>query len=539
MRIARRLLAPAALAAFATLSLGAGLSAMPAQAEMVLNRGNQAEPTSLDPQKGTDVQSARIGYDLFEGLITFGRDGKPVPGAAEKWEISADGLTYTFTLRADGKWSDGTAVTADDFVFAWRRLVDPKTASDYAYFLWPVKNGEAISNGKAASDTLGVMAVNPRTLKVTLERPTGYFLGSLLHRMTYPISKANVEKFGADFVKAGNLVSNGAYKLVDYMPQSYVKAVKNPHFREAASVKIDTVVFHHTDSPETELRRFRAGELDIVQMAPVTQVDWLRQNMPETMQFYPVLGTQYIAVNMTKEPLASNPKLRQALSLAVDRQVIVDKITKSGDIPAFTLTAPGVEGYTLPAANMVTATQAERDAASKRLLAEAGYGPGGKPLTVEILHNTNESTRKIAVAVASMWQSKLGAKVSLNNQEWKIVLQNAGEKTYANMVTLGWIADYPDPYTFLKLFLSDVGKMNRAGYANPTYDTKLEEANLATNPAVRMKLLAEAEGMMLADGPMIPLYHQAYRNLVHTNVKGWFESPMGVQPTRYLEVAVK
>lgn len=535
MRIARHI-APAVIAAFATLSLMAG-GAAPAFAEMVLNRGNQAEPTSLDPHKGTDVQSARIGYDLFEGLLTFGPDGKTIPGVAEKWEISSDGLTYTFFLRADAKWSDGTAVTADDFVFSWRRVVDPKTASDYAYFLWPVKNGEAISNGKAALDTLGAVAVNPRTLKVTLERPTGYFLSSLVHRMTYPVSKANVEKFGGDFVKPGNMVSNGAYKLVDYMPQSYVKVVKNPFFREAASVKVDTVVFHHTDSPETELRRFRAGELDIVQMAPVTQIDWLRQNMPETMKFYPVLGTRYLAVNMTKEPLASNPKLRQALSLAVDRQIIVDKITKSGDAPAYTLTAPGVPGYTLPVANMSKATQAERDAMAKKLVAEAGYGPGAKPLTVEILHNTDESTRKLAVAVASMWQAKLGAKVSLNNQEWKVVLQNAGEKSYANTVTLGWIADFPDPYTFLKLFLGDVGKMNRAGYSNPAFDAKLQDANLSTDPAKRMAMIAEGEALMLADAPMIPLYHQAYRNLVHPRVKGWVASAMGVQPTRYLEVA--
>ena len=525
--------------AFVALTLATGFSAGTAFADMVLNRGNQAEPTSMDPQKGTDVQSARIGYDLFEGLLTFAPDGKAIPGAAEKWTVSEDGLTYTFTLRADGKWSDGTPVTAADFVFAWQRLVDPKTASDYAYFLWPVKNGEAISNGKMPPSALGAQAVDARTFKVTLERPTGYFLSSLVHRMTYPVSKANVEKFGNDFVKPGNMVSNGAYKLVDYRPQAYVKVEKNPHFREAASVKVDSVVFHHNDSPETELRRFRAGELDVVQMAPVTQIDWLRQNMPETIQFYPVLSTQYLGINMTKEPLASNPKLRQALSLAVDRQIIVDKITKAGDAPAFTLTAPGIEGYDLPLSALAKGSQAERDAAAKRLLEEAGYGKGGKPLTVEILHNTNESTRKIAVAVASMWQSKLGAKVSLNNQEWKIVLQNAGEKSYPNTVMLGWIADFPDPYTFLKLFLSDVGKMNRAGYDSANYDKLLEQANEQTDPAARMKLLAQAETVLLEDAPIIPIYHQSYRNLVHPRVKGWVANPMGVQLSRYLEVGAK
>ena len=532
MRIARCV----ALAAVAAVVSLFPAMAGPVRAEMVLNRGNQAEPTSLDPLKGTDVQSARICYDLFEGLLAVGPDGNPVAGVAEKWEISADGLTYLFTLRPDAKWSDGTDVTADDFVFSWRRLVNPKTASDYAFFLWPVKNGEAISNGKLAPDTLGVTAVNAHLLKVTLEQPAGYFLSSLLHRVTYPVSKANVERFGPDFVKPGNLVSNGAYKLTEYMPQTFVKVIRNPFFHDAKMVKVDTVIFHHTDSPETELRRFRAGELDTVQMAPITQVDWLRQNLPETMKFYPVLGTRYLAVNMTKEPLASDLRLRRALSLAVDRDILVNKITKSGDIPAYTLTAPGIPGYPVPDVNMASATQAERDATAKKLLAEAGYGPGGKKLSVEILHNTDESLRKVVVAVAAMWQSKLGVNVTLNNQEWKVLLQNAGEKSYPGTVLLGWVADFPDPYTFLKLFLSDIGKMNRAGYDSKIFDTDLREANRITDPGKRLAMMSQAEAVMLADTPVIPLFYTSYRNLVHNNVKGWLGNPIGIQPSRYIEI---
>jgi len=534
-RHVRRLAAPALLTAALAGAAVVGAVA-PAAAEMVLNRGNQAEPSSLDPHKGTDMQSARIGYDLFEGLLTFGPDGALVPGAAESWTISDDGTVYTFKLREDGRWSDGSPVTAEDFAYAWRRLVDPKTASDYAYFLWPVKNAEAISRGQMPVESMGVEAVDDRTLKVTLEEPTGYFLSSLVHRMTYPVSKKNFEALGNEAVTPGKLLSNGAFMLVEHLPQSHVTVVKNPHFRAADTVKLDKVVFHHTDSPDTELRRFRAGELDTLQQAPVTQVDWLRQNMPESVFFYPVFATNYLALNHSREPWASNPKLRQALYLAIDREAIVEKITRSGERPAFGFTAPGAPGYTGPEIPAAKMTQAEREQLAKQLLAEAGYGPGGKQLEIELLHNTNETTRKVMVGVAAMWSKVLGAKVTLNNQEWKVMLQTAGEKAYPGAVILGWIGDFPDPYTFLKLGRSDVGKMNRSGYASEKFDALLTEANLITDPAARAAKLAEAEAVLIQDVGMLPIYHATYRNLVSPRVKGWFANPQGVQPSRYITV---
>lgn len=526
-----------AAALFLALAAGATAAVPPAAANIVLNRGNQAEPNSLDPHLGTDVQSARIGYDLFEGLLTIGPDGGAVPGVAERWDISADGLVYTFHLRADAKWSDGTPVTAEDFVFAWRRLLDPATGSQYAYFMWPVKNGEAISAGRMPPDSLGATAVDARTLRVTLEEPTGYFLASLVHRITYPLSKASFEKLGKEALRPGNLVSNGAYVLAEHLPQTFVGLTKNPHFREAGSVKIDTVLFHHSDSPETEFRRFRAGELDIVQMAPVTQVEWIEQNMPESRFYYPVLSTNYLTINNTKEPWASNPKLRRALNLAIDRQAIVEKITKTGERPTFTFVPAGmIEGYTPPAPPEAAMTQAERDELARKLVAEAGYGPGGKPLEVDVTHSTNESTRRVAVAIASMWQAKLGARVTLNNQEWKVVLQSAAEKTYSGLIPLAWVGDYADPFTFLKILRSDVGRMNRSGYANPEFDRLMDAATAAPDAATRVAKMAEAEALMLADSPIIPLYHGTYRNLVSSRVKGWFANPLGIQPTRYLSV---
>lgn len=539
MLFARRgvlgLMAPALLLACAAM-LPAALAA-PAAAQTTFNRGNGPEPSSLDPHIGTDVQSSRIGYDLFEGLLTFAPDGKAIPGAAESWTISPDGLVYTFTLRADGRWSDGTPVTADDFVFAWRRLVDPATGSQYAYFLWPVKNGEAISAGKAPVDSLGVEAVDARTLRVTLEEPTGYFLSSLIHRITYPVSKASFEKLGKEAIRPGNLVSNGAYVLAEHVPQTSVRLTRNPHFREADSVKIDTVVYWHSDSPETEFRRFRAGELDVLNAAPVTQVEWIEQNMPETRVFHPALGTAYLILNMTKEPWKSNPQLRRALNLAIDRQAIVEKITRSGERPTFTFVPEGmIDGYRPPLPAEAAMTQAERDGLARKLLAEAGYGPGGKPLEIEIMHPTSESTRRIVVGIAAMWQSKLGAKVTLNNQEWKVVLQNAAEKSYTGAVPLIWIGDFPDPYTFLKILRGDVGRMNRSGYASAAFDRLMDEATALTDPEARAAKMAEAEAVMLADSPIIPIYNNTWRNVVSPRVKGWTVHPMGVQLSRYVTV---
>ncbi|MFC7333679.1 peptide ABC transporter substrate-binding protein [Rhodocista pekingensis] len=515
----------------------AGALGQPAAAEVVLNRGNGPEPSSMDPQLGTTVTEGRIMYDLFEGLFTIGINGEPVPAVADSWEISPDGLVYTFRLRRDAKWSDGTPVTAEDFAFSWRRLLDPALASQYAYFLWPVKNAEAINKGEMPGEALGVEAVDPYTFRVTLERPTGYFLASLMHRITHPVQKANVERDGKSFMQPGKLVSNGAYQLVDYKPQSYVKVVKNPHYHDADQVKIDTVYFHHSDSQDTELRRFRAGELDAVMQIPYTQVDWVRQNMPEVETFYPVFSIWYLGFNMTKEPWASNAKLREALYLAIDREALVERITRAGEQASYSFVPAGTSGYRPPLPEAAALTQAQRDERARRLLKEAGYGPGGKPLPeLEILHATSESSRRVMVAVAGMWKQKLNVDTRLNNQEFKVQLQTAADKNYVGLTHLGWIGDYPDAYTFLKLMRSDIGRMNRTGYASADFDRLLDEANLILDPERRAARMAEAEAVLLADLPVIPLFTGSYRTVVSPKVQGWTPNPMGFQLTRYLSI---
>jgi len=502
----------------------------------VLHRGNGAEPETLDPHKSSGVPESWIQYDLFEGLVVPDGKGNFIPGAAESWTVSDDGLTYTFTLREKGKWSDGTPVTAQDFVFSWKRLVDPKTASDYAYFLWPVLNGQDITLGRQPVENLGVKALDERTLQVTLRAPTPYFISMLHHHATYAISKASYDRHGEDFVRAGTYVTNGAYMLQEAVPQSHVKLVKNPHFHDAANVKIDTVMFYPTENLETELRRFRAGELDVTYEIPVSQMDFVQANLADQVRIAPYFGTYFMAPNMTREPWASNRDLRLAVNLAIDRQAIVDKINKRGEIPAFTFVPPGTVNYTLQTPDYAAWTQEQREAKAKELVAAAGYGPGGKPLELEILFNTSENHRKVAIAVASMLQRVLGAKVVLNNQEWKVFLDTRDEKKFKDITRHGWIGDYNDANNFLELFRSDIGKQNPSGFANEKVDALIMEANRTADVEKRRELMQQAERIVLDQVGLFPLFYYTSRHMVSPAVIGWTDNLQDLHPSRFLDV---
>ncbi len=539
----RSLLTGIAATAAGTAALGAGLAPRTVFAAVtagaggkVLHRGNGSEPQTLDPHKSSGVPESWIQFDIFEGLIMpDGANGR-VPGAAERWEANADQSVYTFHLRRNGKWSDGTPVTAHDFVFAWKRICDPKTASNYAFNLWVVKGAQAASLGQAPVDEMGVRAVDDHTFEVTLRGPTPYFTKMVHHHAFYPISKANYDKFGDDFIRAGNLVCNGAYMLSESIPQGHVKVVKNPHFHAADSVKIDTVFFYPTENIETELRRFRSGELHTTYEVPVTQTRWIKENMAEEYREDPYLGIYFYSANMTKEPWKSSKDLRLALNLAIDRQAIVEKITAQGETPSFSFVPTGTENYTPQAPEYATWTQAQRDEKARELVKAAGYGPGGKPLALEILYNTNENHRKIAIAIASMWQQKLGVKVTLNNQEWKVFLSTRDEKSYKDVVRQGWIADYNDAVTFLDLLRSDVVQQNPSGYANPAYDALMDEANKTADAEKRRELLQKAEALALEDVAVFPIYVYANQNMVSKKVTGWNEDILGNHPSRFMDI---
>jgi oligopeptide transport system substrate-binding protein len=508
------------------------VAATAAQAETVFHRGNGAEPETLDPHKSTGIPEANIIYDLFEGLLVFGQDGQPVPGVAESWDISDDGKVYTFHLRPNAKWSNGDPVTSEDFVYSLRRAVDPVTASDYATVMAPILNAEDIVASKTPVDKLGVEAVDPQTLKITLKAPTPYFLGLLVHHIAWPVHKATVEKFGEEWTRPGNSVSNGPYVITEWVPQSKVVTKKNPNYHDAANIKIDTVVNYPTEDINEEFKRFQAGELDMTYTIPTDQIKWAAENMPKEYKNGPYFGTYYYVINMTKEPLGTDVRLRKALALAIDRQILTDKITQGGEAPAYSWVPPGVAGYDQQNADFANMSQAEREAEAKKLLAEAGYGDGN-PLKIEILYNTSERHQKIAVAIASMWKKALGVEATMTNQEWKVYLESRDQKNF-QVARAAWIGDYPDASNFLDLFLSYAGERNDAGYNNPKFDELMAAAGVNPDAAARQDQLEEAERVFLADMPLIPIYHYRDVKMVSTKIHGYVDNVMGFHLTRYL-----
>lgn len=503
-----------------------------ALAETVLKRGNGAEPETLDIHKSSGVSEANIQRDFLEGLVTEGPDGKLQPGVAEKWEISADGKTYTFQLRRDSKWSDGSPVTAEDFVYAYRRALSPATASDYAFILWPIAGAEAFSKGENSDpESIGVQAPDPYTLEITLKAPTPYFLSMLMHHMAFPVPKAVVEQTGNDWTKPENIRCNGAYCLSEWKPQSHVRLDKNPHYRDADSVSIDTVYYIPTENQNTELKRFRAGELDITYDVPADQVKNVQKDFAEEFRNTPYIGTYYYALNLQDEVFKDNPKLRRALTLALDRDILTDKITQAGEMPAWGW-VPAVDNYTQQFMEEKDLDNKARVQRAQELYAESGYGPD-QPLELEILYNTSDNNKKLAIAVAAMWKQTLGVKTSLRNEEWKVYLSSRNQKQF-QVVRAGWIGDYNDAYSFLSLFKSDVGEMNTSGYSNPEFDRLMQEAENQADPQQRREAMEQAERILLADLPIIPVYYYTTQHLVSKRVTGWVDNIMDVHKTQYL-----
>lgn len=478
--------------------------------QQVLRRGNAAEPQTLDPHRAEGVPESNILRDLFEGLTTEAPDGRIVPGTAESWEVDDAGLTYRFTLRADARWSNGEPVTAGDFEYSLRRSVDPATLSRYSNILFPVENAEAIANGELPPERLGVTAIDARTLEIRLRAPTPFLLGLLAHSATYPLHRASVEAGGERFAGAGNLVSNGAYQLDDWAMHSHIRLRRNPYYWDNANTKIDEVWFYPIENQDAELNRYRAGELDFADNLPYRQFGWMRENLPRELRVAPYLGSYYFGLNLTRPPFAGNRALRTALAMAIDRDIITGKITGAGEIPAYGWVPP-VQGYTSQQPEWADWSQAQRNEQARKLYAAAGYGPD-RPLEIELLYNTSENHKRVAVAIAAMWKQTLGVRTSLANQEWKVFLDTRARKN-TQVFRAGWIGDYNDANSFAQLMHS-TNPQNDSGYDSAEYDSLLDRASIETDPRRRAELMQQAEAVLLEDLPIIPIYFYVSKHLV-------------------------
>ena len=492
-----------------------------AHAETVLRRGNGSEPKTIDPQIAEGMPEANIMLDLFEGLTT--RDGAAniIPGVAEKWDISADGKTYTFHLRHT-TWSDGTPLTAADVVYAWQRDVDPAAGGKYGFLLYPVKNAQAIAEGEIKDlSQLGIKALDEYTVQVELEASTPYFLDMLTHASTAPVPQHIVEKHGKAWIRPENIVSNGAYKMTAWQPNAHITLAKSDTYWDKDTVKIDQVIYYPTEDKNTEIKRYRAGELDMTYEIPNDQIKMLREKFKDELKISSYLGTYYYGFNVTRPPFKDNLKLREALTLAIDRDVITDKVTGVGEKPAYSFVPPGINGYDHYTPEYASLDKAARIEKAKKLYEEAGYGKD-KPLKVDLLYNTSENHKKIAVAVAAMWKQNLGVQTNLTNQEWKVFLNTRNEKKQTEAFRAGWIGDYNDAYSFLELFQSKSG-LNDSGYVNEKFDALLAQAGQEQDMGKRAAILKDAEKMLTDDYPVAPVYSYVTKRLVKPYVKGYAE----------------
>jgi oligopeptide transport system substrate-binding protein len=503
------------------------------QAEMVLHRGNGAEPETLDIHKSSGVPEANIQRDLFEGLVSEAADGSLIPGAAKSWEHNDNGKVWTFHLHEEGRWSDGSKVTANDFVNGFQRAVLPETASEYAFILWPIKNAKAINKGEIKDITaLGIKALDDLTLQIELENPTPFLTGLLSHHMAFPVPSEVIKKHVRKWTRPENLISNGPYQLAEWQPQTKIKLIKNPHFRDHQNVKIDTVYFHPIEDKSAELKRFRAGELDITDDVPSDQINWVKENLKASFRNTPYIGTYYLAMNLEQAPFKDNLALRKALSFAVDREILTEKVTKAGELPGLGWVPPGMNGYTSQTIPELALAKNERLKLAKDLYAEAGYSKD-KPLEIELLYNTSENHKKIAIALSAMWKQALGVKVKLRNEEWKVYLNSRSQRQF-QLIRSGWIGDYNDASNFLDLFRSDVGTMNPSVWKNKDYDSLMKQASIETDSQKRIELMQQAERILLADMPLIPIYYYTTQHLLSPDLKGWKDNVMDIHPSRYL-----
>ncbi|WP_376694727.1 peptide ABC transporter substrate-binding protein [Wenzhouxiangella sp. EGI_FJ10305] len=456
--------------------------------------------------------------DLHEGLLTLDAKAELIPGVARSWSVSEDGRVWHFELDESARWSDGERIVADDFVAGWRRALDPATASPTAALLDVVENAHELRTGEVDADELGIEALDSGRLEVRLKRPLPWFGELLTHPVTYPWP-GEAPRF------------SGAFVLAEQVPGARLELEANSQYRAADQLELDGVTWHVIEQPNVELARYRAGQLHVTETIPPGRVDWLREQFGDQLRISPYLGSFFLGFNFRREPFAEAPKLRHALSLAIDRDIITERVLGSGEIPAWGLLPPGMPGW--PEGREPPLPVGERLAEAERLYREAGYGED-RPLQVELRFNTSLTHRRMAAAIAAMWKLHLGVQTRLVNEEWKVFIANRRHGRITEVFRGGWIADWRDAANFLQLFESD-SPGNYTFFDDPVYDGLMRRSGNQRGED-RLETLRQAERRLLDQQVIVPLYYYVSRHLVDSRVRGFEDNPMDIHLSRWISL---
>lgn len=497
-----------------------------------LRRGISANPDTVDPHKVSSQWENIVVGDMFMGLFTDGVDATPVLGMAESYEISEDGLTWTFKIR-DAKWSDGEPVTADDFEYSFRRILNPSTASQYASLLYLIKNAQAYYEQKVPADELGVHAIDEKTLEINLEYPAPYLPGLLKHYTSFPVPKHKVEELGDEWVRPENIVVNGPYKLVEWRTRDFLRSEANPYWAGHENLCYKEIVYFPYDDLDAVERMVATGRIDINNAFEGQKTAELKENFPGWVRTMPSLTTTYYAFN-TELPIFQDKRVRNALAMALDRDFMVNEVLTAGYEPAYSLVPPGIANYDGGAeVYWADMSQEERQAEAKKLLEEAGYGPDN-PLNFTYIYRSTDDNPKVAPAVQQNWASIADwVNPKIERQDTAIQYERLRQADF-EVGDAAWIADYNDPQNFLYLLESRTGMMNYGNYNNPEYDALIAASNLETDVEKRKALLLEAEQLMLDDMPIIPMWYQVTKNLVDPRLTGFVDNPEDIHRSRYI-----
>jgi oligopeptide transport system substrate-binding protein len=493
-----------------------------------LRRGLGGEPASLDPAAAADTFSFEVIRDLYEGLATEAPDGTVLPGVASSWTVNESGTQYVFKLRGDARWSNGSRVRAQDFVEAWRRVVDPKRASPVADTLRPVAGAAAIILGKLPPSSLGVSAKADDLLIVDLERPAPYFPQLLTHSATFPVCSEESAKSH----NPKNWVSNGPYVLSSWTPGSILKLQQNLWYWDRPHVRIPNVEYILIPDENAEFRQYRAGQLDITQSVPSSSLDLVRAELPSELFIAPFLATAYYALNLRSQYFTTNLNLRKSLALAIDRKALENTILPFGQIPAYGFVPPGTWNYNPQSWEWHDLPDQQRLVEAHRLYELAGYSPR-KPLRLRVLINSNNSIKQVAIAIASMWKQTLGVDTEIVDEEYRVFLLSRRDTTRWEVARLGWTADYNDAGNFLDT-LRSASPNNDARYQRREYDEILDRAASSADPSDRRHLLEDAEKMMLSDYPILPIYFFSSKRLIKPYLKGATANPLNRLYSKHL-----